>query len=513
MEGTTDDLAALAEYNEDVTNIRVNRPWRKSAGFFTMLGLMSPSYARATYSTFRVNNGTYIENTYLTFLLWITQHCGKLGLTVPHYLEIVDTWSMAEGYPVIVADVVSNRTVCVEHYNVGPYLRSYLLPVTIDFNFPDTVHSKTIWTNPRSAGGNCVTVVLSLYPYLINSYFNMVARVNYNVLNWLTWAEQLMKAKVREGLGPTRKVVLVTDALYFAGQRKLSYKIALRFLFAMQTETSEAAWRNFDKSLRFLDIKIRYTNVYSLFKKILAKVAADYYDASRTLSRPSELAHRWSCMMGDRTCLNDTEQAVESTLRDYKHRHLPEILCSGMRRLRLERFHELLISMGRPDWREPEFYVQMMLCAENSRVLRELMHHLFFHNSWQFRKDTLAEMVLKMIRASKSGSNAVFYYLNHDPFRMLDELGAPNMLLVVEELAKYTKENQWFFRLTNRFKLKHIVWEEMVKKKKDIIRTLKENKVWYNTQYEDIRRFFMNEYGKHLKKFEEDPRLNGLLKT
>lgn len=497
-------MAALAKRIEDVTRIPVNRPWRKAAAFFTMLGAIGPGYARATYTRFLDNNGTTLEHTSASFQHWITEHSQKLGLKVTYLLEVIDTWTMAEGYPVITVEVVANRTVCLEHYNVGVYFRSYLVPVQVDSNFPNTVHSKTIWTNPRNTTANCVTVWSRLYPYLINSYFGMAGRIHYDPVNWQIWATELMKASVREGLGPMRKVALVTDALFFAGRRQLSYSIALRFLFAMQAEDSEEAWRNFDRTLQSLDARMRYTGVYSLFKKTIAGVAEKYFNTSGVSARASETAHKWSCMMGNPVCLTETEKTVRETLNDHRVRHLPEILCGGMRRLRFEKLRALILTMDRPDWREPEFYVQMMLCAEEPRVLRELLHHLFFHNSWQFRQKKLGEMVLRLIRVSKSGSDAVFYYLNHDPVGMVDRLGFENMLLVVEELAVYMKENWWFMGLLRRLRVKGIVWEELVRREGQIRRVMKENKRWYNTQYEDVRKFFMKGYGRELRKFEKE---------
>lgn len=500
IEGDKYALTALGKQFQDVTIIPHERPYRKAAGFFTMLGAISPAYAELTYSAFEENNSTDMETTYSTYLNWVTQYTYKLGLKKAQFLEVLDTWTMADGYVVIKTDVLVNKTVCVRHYNVGAYLKSYVLPIQVDYHFPATLHSRTIWTDPRVNDANCVTVVTKLYPYLINSYFNMVGRVLYDRTNWLVWANELMLPKVRNGMGAMRKVALASDALFFAGQRKLNYSIALRYLFAMQTEETEEAWRNFDRTLEFLDAKIRYTPVYTLFKKTIGEVSERYFNASA--GRASETAHKWSCMMGNLRCLEETEIAVEATLSDHRFRHLPEVLCAGMRRLRLGKFHQLVGTMGRPDWREPKFYVQMMLCAENRMVLRELMHHMFFMNSWRFKRTRLRDMVMKMIRRSKEGSTAVFNYLNHDPWRMVDVLGLDNVLDVVETLAEYQKENHWLMRFVGRLRLKHVVGQELFERIPRIMEQLKENKRWYNSQYEEIREFFMRGYGRYWKRFQ-----------
>lgn len=504
IEGDNDDLAALAKIEDDVTDIRSKRPWRKAAGFFSTLGTISPNYAGITYQTFLNNNATVVETTYETYLEWLTEYSPKLGLKIGEFLEVIDTWTSVQGYPVITAQVLVNKTVCVDHYNVGTYFRSFKLPFQVDFNFPITVHSQTKWTNPR-AETSCVTVATNLYPYLINSYFNMVCRVFYDTMNWRVWADQLMLVKVRKGLGPMRKVALVTDALYFAGERKLSYKIALRFLFGMQDEESEEAWRMFDKTLRFLDARIRYTGVYSLFRKTIREVSERYYNASMLIPiKTSEIAYKWSCMMGNAYCLQESEAEVDSTLMNHMFRKRPEVLCAGMRRLKLKRFHQMINTMDRPDWREPEFYVQMMLCAEDRKILRELMHHIFFRNSWKLRPKKITEMMITMIRASRPGSDMAFYYLNHDPEGMVKILGFKNMLTVIDELVLYRTENNWFLLFIRRMKRKSIISAELNSRKKEILQSLKNNKAWYNTQYKDIARFFMHDYGWYLRKFEWD---------
>lgn len=505
IEGDNDDLAALAKIEDDVTEIRSKRPWRKAAGFFSTLGTISPKYARTTYQTFLNNNVTVVETTYETYLEWLTEYSPKLGLTINEFLEVLDTWTSVQGYPVITAQVLVNKTVCADHYNVGTYFKSFKLPIQVDYNFPITVHSQIKWTNPRNKETSCVTVATNLYPYLINSYFNMVCRVMYDTMNWRIWADHLMKVKVRKGLGPIRKVALVTDALYFAGERKLSYKIALRFLFGMQEEESEVAWRMFDKTLRYLDARVRYTGVYSLFRKTIREVSERYFNASMLVpTRTSEIAFKWSCMMGNAYCLNEAKMAVDTTLMNHLFRHIPEVLCAGTRRLSLMRFHQIINTMDRPDWREPDFYVQMMLCAEDKRILRELMHHMFFLNSWKLRKKKMTEMIIKMIRASRPGSDMAFYYLNHDPEGMVKMLGFENMLMVIDELALYRTENNWFLLFIRRMQRKGMASAELNRRKKDILQTLKNNKAWYNTQYKDIARFFMHDYGWYLRKFEWD---------
>lgn len=465
-----------------------------------MLASFSPSYAAATYSVFLDNNRT-IE-TLATFWPWISEHCSRLRVNETVFSELLYTWTALEGYPVIVAQVLNNRTVCVTQYGVGDYFRSYILPVQVEYNLPTSVRTEPFWTDPRGQD-NCQTVETHLFPYLINSYMNVVGRVMYDRLNWEIWANDLMRADVRKGLTPMQKVQLVTDALYFASQRMLSYSVALRFLFVMRTEVDEVAWQNFDRSLVFLDAKVRYTPVYTLFKKEMSDLSEKFYNATEQTARPSEVAHKWSCMMGNLVCLNRTERVVQDTLRDHRFRHLPQVLCGGTRRIKRRQFQRMILSMGKPDWREPVFYVNMLLCAEDRKILRELLHHLFFHNSWFFQRTQLKVMLLKMIRASKAGSDAAFNYLNHDPEGMIERIGLENVLEIVQELVVYSKENMWFLRFVGRMKLRGIITDELVVQHPIILKQLRENKRWHNTQYGEVARFIMA-FGKHLRKFEED---------
>lgn len=495
--GDDDDLDSLAKYDKYLGDIRMKRPWRKAAGFWHMLASISPQYGAQTFGEFAENKRPL--ETHAEFVKWVTKDVHLLMLAPGQFLNMLYTWTAPKGYPILVAKVQSNQSVCISQYGAGVYFNSRLMPFVLEYNFPKPVHSSLIWVDPRTEG-SCHSAAGSLYPYLINSHLNMVGRILYDPINWKVWVRTLMQKDVRASLNTMQRVTLIMDALYFAQSNQLDWTMSMQFLALVRDETDELAWRSFDKVLAYLEALTRYTQIYTMYKKMVAEVVQKYYYSTDS---PSGIAIKWSCLAGVVDCLKYTSDLTDRAFID--HEFMPnrsEVLCGGMRRLTMKRFQTIINSMGTPEWREPIFYIEIMICADNSMILRELMHHLFFLHSWYFRSSLLKSLLVRMVEMGKSGSDAVLYYLDHNPKGMLKQLEVENLLDVFDILAKYTRDLMWLKRFIMRLKL-HRSWDDRyLKRVLRIFEVLKKNKRWYNVHYQPFATYLVEGYQIQLSQYE-----------
>lgn len=488
--GDEDELDSLARYDKYLGDIPLKRPWRKAAGFWHMLESISPSYGEKTYGEF-ADNLKPIESQ-ADFVKWITKHCELLKLNPKAFLEMHYTWTATKGYPILVAKVNGNRKVCVSQYSEGMFFSSRIIPYTLNYNYPNTLTTDLLWITAKGQD-NCHTSTENLFPYLVNGNLNMVGRVLYDPVNWQVWAKALMKGDIRSSLTTMQKVSLIMDALYFAQNNQLDWTMFIEFLVLLREETDELAWRSYDKVLGYLESLTRYTQIYTMYKKLVAEIVQEYYYSRG--SHPTGIAIKWSCFAGVVQCLRYTEEMTARTLLD--HEYMPnrtEVLCGGMRRMTIEKFKYLMGSMGKPDWREPIFYIEIITCSNNGKILRELMHHLFFYQSWYFRSSLLQKIIIAMIENGKAGSDAVLYYLDHNPKGMLKQLEIENLLDVFGVLSKYTRHCLWLQRFIKRMEV-YRSWDEKHLKRLDTMFVqMRKNKMWYNRHYSMFVRYLVEGY-------------------
>lgn len=495
--GDEDDLDILAKFELHPGNIHLKRPWRKAAGFWAMLEAISPTYGQLTYSAFS-SNEVPIE-THGTFVQWVTQHSMHLHLNNTQFLEMLYTWTAARGYPIVRAKVLVNRTVCIYYYNVGFYLGSVIFPFILEYNYPRWKVTRMAWVDPKM-DNNCHTVRSNLYPYLINSKYNVVGRVLYEQQNWDMWAAELLKRKMRDSLSNRQKVNLIMDAVYFAQKHELDWPMTIRFLVIVGFETDELSWRSYEQILEYLESLTRYTTMNVMFKRLMSGVVENYYFAQ---AEPTGIALKWYCMAGEVVCLKATEKMVDEALMNYQFTpDRREVMCAGMRRLSMDTFNRLIYNLGKPEWREPIFYIDMLVCTENKQVLRNLMHYLFFRKSWKFRTKLLGNLMKKMIKMSKAGSDTFLWYLDHDPMAILTELEIDILLDLFDVLAKYTRSGDWLKKFVKRMRLRNIWEDKNMQRVEAMLEQIKENKRWYNRYYESFAMYIINGYYLELAKFE-----------
>lgn len=502
LDGSLADTANLADLTTNVGDSQVYRPVRKAAGFWKMLERINLQYARQTYA--EVYSRKETTQNLDAFLTTITKRVAMLNLTEEWFQEMLYSWTAPKGFPVLEAKVdVVKRKVCVRTYNWGQenYIGRYVLPFKLSPKYPFYPDTRTVWTHLTRQ--TCIDYHSELYPYLINRDMSVIARVLYDEENLLTWVDVLANKHTSNILSYEQKLNLVNDIFFFATNNRLDYMIALHYVQLLRSEVDERLWGLFDKIVAGLDSKARYTPIYNAFMQYIGDLMEKLYQQSLAKKTRSIVAIKWSCFMQQSACRAVTQKVVMGALMNHADDELPfDQLCAGIRRVDWTFFNVLMNSFGQPDWKEPHFYVQILACAENKRILRTLLLNMFYLDTWNFSAALLTDILLTMVQMGKPGSDAVFWYLDHDPMDMLKRMTMQNFLRVVDELATYVQYSEWLDRLSKRMHLNKILDSENQRIMMQIKVKITENKRWMNRSYRQFQEHVYEQYSKYVLKSE-----------
>lgn len=500
LDGGPEDIANLADLTTNVQDAQIYRPIRKSAGFWKMLQRMSLKYAKETYKLIYTELNT--TTNWHVFLKTITKHVDLLNMNEEWFREMLYSWTAPKGFPVLEATVDPvRRKVCVRTSNWGQenYIGRYVLPFKVSPRYPLYPDTELVWTHLTRK--TCVQYESELYPYLINRDMSVIARILYDEENLLTWVDVLADKQQSNRLSYDQKLSLVNDIFFFATNNRLDYMIALHYVQLLRTEVDERLWGLFDKMVAGLDAKARYTPIYNAFTQYIGDLMVKLYEESVTRNTTSMVAVKWSCFMNQLTCKELTQAVVMRAIINHDEDALQfDYMCAGIRKIGWKFFMILMNSFGQPDWKEPHFYVKILACAESKRVLRALLMHLFFLDSWNFSATILTDILITMVRMSKAGSTAVFWYLDHDPIDMLSQLTMPNFMTVVDELATYVQYTDWLDRLSKRMHLRKVMDADNERRFLQIKVKIRENKRWINRSYKRFQEHVYQQYSKYVLK-------------
>lgn len=500
LDGTAEDINNLADLTTNVQDAQEYRPVRKAAGFWKMLERINFRYARSTYEMVYSNKDT--TKNLDVFLKTITQNVAMLNMTDEWFREMLYSWTAPKGFPVLEAKVDPvKKTVCVRTYNWGQdnYIGRYVLPFKLSPKYPFYPDSETVWTHLTQR--TCLSFKAELYPYVINRDLSVVARILYDEENLLTWIDVLAEKHTSNILTYDQKLNLVNDIFFFATNNKLDYMIALHYIQLLRSEVDERLWVLFDKMVSGLDAKARYSPIYNAFMQYIGDLMIKLYQQSIERNTTSMVPIKWSCFMNQGICRNLTHTVVINALSNHDDNQLPfEYMCAGIRRVSWSYFMMLLNSFGQPDWKEPFYYVKILACAEDRNIIRTLLLHMFYLDSWNFSTQMLTEILITMIQMGKQGSDAVFWYLDHDPMDMLQHLGMTNFLKVVDECATYVQYTDWLDRLAKRMHLKKILNEDSDRIMVQIKVKVRDNKRWMNKSFRKFQEHVYEQYSKYVLK-------------
>lgn len=110
--------------------------------------------------------------------------------------------------------------------------------------------------------------------------------------------------------------------------------------------------------------------------------------------------------------------------------------------------------------------------------------------------------MVRMVENGKAGSDAVLYYVDHNPRGMLKKLEKDNLLDVFDVLAKYTRDLTWLRRVIERLEVQRSWDVKYLKRFDQMFEVMKKNKRWYNQHYQMFSAYIVEGYRIQLREYE-----------
>uniref|UniRef100_A0A6A7FYW6 Aminopeptidase n=1 Tax=Hirondellea gigas TaxID=1518452 RepID=A0A6A7FYW6_9CRUS len=274
---TVQDPAKIHEVFDEI-------PYSKGASIIRMMShILSESTLREGLSNyldrFKFKNAAQDD-------LWetLTVTALKSG-SLPHGMtvkEIMDTWTLQPGYPVITIERPDNYTATIKqtrfylsmlenngNNGISEEDLRWYIPITFtDQNYPYFVHTKPrTWLRPQD-DQLTVTGLPSRDKWAIfnlqqTGYF----RVNYDSANWELLIEQLLRDHTV--FPESNRAQIIDDSLNLARAGILSYTVALNVTKYLYREEAYTPWLAALNNLRYIDVMLRSTPQYGAFQDYL----------------------------------------------------------------------------------------------------------------------------------------------------------------------------------------------------------------------------------------------------
>ncbi|XP_033167366.1 aminopeptidase N isoform X1 [Drosophila mauritiana] len=202
--------------------------------------------------------------------------------------EIMDTWTLQTGYPVVKvsrhpnSDVIRLEQVRFVYTNTTREDESLLWYIPITFttdsqlNFANT--RPTTWM-PRTKLYELENRELSLAKWFIfNVQQTGYYRVNYDLENWMAITEHLMDVDNFEDIAPANRAQLIDDVMNLARGSYLSYETAMNLTRYLGHELGHVPWKAAVSNFIFIDSMFVNSGDYDLLKNYLLKQLKKVYD-------------------------------------------------------------------------------------------------------------------------------------------------------------------------------------------------------------------------------------------
>ncbi|XP_022215617.2 aminopeptidase N [Drosophila obscura] len=247
--------------------------------------------------------------------------------------EIMDTWTLQVGYPVVKisrhpnSNAIRLEQVRFVYTNTTKEDEGLLwwIPVTFttasELNFDNT--RPTTWI-PRTKlyeleNRNLSTAKWFIFNIQQTGYY----RVNYDLDNWRAVTEHLMDAKHFEEIAPANRAQLIDDVLNLARGSYLSYGTAMNLTRYLAHETGHVPWKAAITNFNFIDSMFVNSGDYDLLKNYLLKQLRKVYDevGFKDSQRESEdillLLKRaeilnMACHLGHQECISESNRHFQN---------------------------------------------------------------------------------------------------------------------------------------------------------------------------------------------------------
>ncbi|XP_067616976.1 aminopeptidase N [Eurosta solidaginis] len=206
--------------------------------------------------------------------------------------EIMDTWTLQTGYPVLTVlrnpnthaiRMEQERFVYTNQSNVndtaGERTSLWWIPITYttsnELNF---VNTRPITWVPRSKVYEIEDRNLSTSNWFIfNIQQTGYYRVNYEEDNWKAITAYLMQPQQIKNIGPANRAQLIDDVMNLARGAYLSYEMALNMTRYLKHELDHVPWKAAITAFNFIDSMLVNQGDYDLLKNYLLDLIENVY--------------------------------------------------------------------------------------------------------------------------------------------------------------------------------------------------------------------------------------------
>ncbi|CAB3385000.1 Hypothetical predicted protein [Cloeon dipterum] len=307
--------------------------------------------------------------------------------------EIMDSWTLQTGYPVIhvkrnyeegSAELWQNRFV-TDWLGRSSDDRESLWWVPISYTDPSNA-LLDISTKPRF-WMNTSNATLTGLPkkdqwLLLNVNATALYRINYDAENWDLLATALRTEKNHGGIPTLNRVQIIDDAFNLARAGLLEYSLALNLLRYLRHEREYLPWKAAFANLEYLSRMTKRGGGFGPFRKFVRTLLTPVYNALDEPFKPTvagdtlpQIKHRaqvldWSCSYGVSDC---EEKAVDLFKNWQKQTEDPDVVNPIPIELRSVVYCNAVESGGEPAW---DFVWKRFLgsnvAAEKSKLLSAL---------------------------------------------------------------------------------------------------------------------------------------------
>ncbi|CAG9772964.1 unnamed protein product [Ceutorhynchus assimilis] len=379
--------------------------------------------------------------------------------------EIMDTWTLQTGYPVVTANKQQNGDLII---NQQRYLLDRNNAVTTDqclWWVPITIMDSMgtvseTWLKKEKE----ILVEQAISPeipwYLINVQQNGYYRVNYDEQNWKSLINQL-QGNGHRLIQSTNRAQMIDDAMNLAFAGYLSYDIALNVTLYLTNEREYVPWKAAITNLQFLHKMFIRSGYFDKFKIYLISILRDFYieltfkessneDPTRVLNRMEIIDY--ACKLGLKDCVL---QAVQQ-FQNWRNSANPDKENLINPDLRQTVYCTAISDGGQEEWEfawnrylntnvatDKEILLTSLACSKDIWILSRFLERSLTENSG-IRKHDIAR-VFASVSENPVGHDLAYRFMKINWDRIREYLGPSSMFmssLVRSSTDKFNTEEE-----------------------------------------------------------------------
>ncbi|GJQ77626.1 hypothetical protein Trydic_g12754 [Trypoxylus dichotomus] len=429
--------------------------------------------------------------------------------------EIMDTWTLQTGYPVIYVKRNyddGTATITQERFfkdaNHTEDTSKWWIPLTYttasESAFDDIKVKK--WFPAEDDEVTIEDLPSSDEWVIFNLQATGLYRVNYDEKNWNLLIDVLKSSKYKQ-IPPLNRVLLFDNAANFAWTKRIPYELYFKLIGYLQHEDEYVPWKGAIRSTDILDVQLKRTPVYDKFKQFMAKNIEPIYgkiggfrESKTRINDFDKIQHKVlvtgiGCRYQTGDCVDKARKIMENVMARNLTDHdginndlRGTIYCNGVR------------YGGEKEWKFLwNMYLSSNVASVKSTILRSLgcsrrasLLKSYLDSAMNddlIRKQDVVGVFAAVI-LNDVGFIVAKEYINDNIKRIHDRL-TPNftkLSSVINTLAQHIindEEYKWLVSFTKKNKE---YFREVKNGIKQALEAAKVNAQWHNENYETVKK-------------------------